>query len=255
MKCLRLFSVFCAVFYLCASLSVTVFAVSDEVSSVYEFEDVVTEEAQEPLIIQDVIVSEDVGTDTVSESEFEYYEFEDVVREENNPFAEYLDSGEPLPVVVLEPEASYSVRAGSSDEPLLVIGDEPPSDPLFYGSGWITGTDSELGTVTLYFPANYKTGYWGIDRNGYLYNVTSSTLSGYLDGVYNNSVSASAFSYPRYRLGSSSSYNYETLYLIPENSNMEIAVSNMPKYDIQSFEPYILLFIGGVLVLCYMKRS
>lgn len=254
MKCSRLFCIFFAVLYLCVSLSFTASAVLDGTSSVYDLEDVVTNETvQPPIIIPNVY--ENTSESGYASDEFDFYSYEEVVGTADNPLAELLDSGEPLPVVVLEPEASYSVRAGSSNQPLLVIGDEPPSSPLFYGSGWITGTDPNLGTVTLYFPANYKTGYWGTDRNGYLYNISSSSLSGYLEGVYNNSISASAFSYPRYRLGSSSSYNYENLYLIPENSNMEIAVANTPKYDIRAYEPYILLFIGGVLVLCYMKRS
>lgn len=239
MKWSRLFCIFCVVLYLCVSLSFTASAVLDETSSV-----------DEP-----VIIDTDLDSGNENEASFDYYEFEDVVEPEDNPIADLLNSGEPIPVVVLEPETSFSVRAGSAGEPLLIIGDEPPANPVFYGSGWITGTDPNLGSVTLYFPANYKTGHWGTDRNGYLYNISSSSISGYLDGVYNNSVAASAFSYPRYRLDSGTGYNYENLYLTPENSNMEIAVSNSPKYDIKTFEPYILLFIGGVLVLCYMKRS
>lgn len=136
----------------------------------------------------------------------------------------------------------------------IVIGNEPPSDPLFYGSGYITGESEELGTITLYFPISYQDGYWGLDSNGYLYNVTSSSLSGYLSGVYNNSVSAPAFSYPRYRNSSSSSWEYVDLHITPLNSNMEIATQVAPLYTIDDFVPYLVVLFGGVLVLCFMKR-
>lgn len=233
MKWLRLCSACCVLSFLFVFLSVTAYAVSEEMSSVYEFDDVVDESTSKDILV----------------------EYEDVLLDEPSALETLLDAGEPIPVVVLEEEASYSVRASSGDGPLLVIGTEPPADPLFYGSCWVTGTDSNLGTVTLYFPSNYQTGYWGIDSNGYLYNVSSSSLSGYLSGVYNNSVSAQAFSYPRYRVGSGNSYEYVYLYLTPENSNIHIAVDNLPKYEMDYFQPYILLTIGGFLLLCYMKRS
>ncbi len=136
----------------------------------------------------------------------------------------------------------------------LQIGDTPPSDPLFYGSGWITGTDSNLGRVTLYFPISYQSGYWGTDRNGYLYNVSSSSITGYLSDVYNNSVSASAFSYPRYRVSSGSSYTYVNLYLKPENSNMEIATDLTPKYSVSDYLPYVVILGLGVMIVCFTKR-
>lgn len=164
------------------------------------------------------------------------------------------DSDNPLPVIVVDEEPSYSVLAGSGDSAVVSIGDTPPDTLLFNGAGWITGTDSNLGRVTLYFPINYKSGYWGVDSNGYLYNVSSSSISGYLNAVYNNSVSASGFSYPRYRTGSSG-YDYITLQLVPEESNMQIATGNTPLYTFDDFYPYLLFFIGGVLFLCFMKRS
>lgn len=217
------------VFCLCVSLSVTSFAVSDASFSVYDFDSVVDEDF--------------------------IFEVEDELLESSSVLEEFIASGEALPVTIIEEEAGYSVRAGSAGTPLVIVGDEPPSDSLFYGSGWISGYDSNLGNITLYFPANYKTGYWGIDSNGYLYNISSSSLSGYLDGVYNNSVSAPAFSYPRYRESGSSSYNYINIYLKPENSNMHIATEHMPLYDVSDFQPYILFLIGGALFLCFMKRS
>lgn len=150
-------------------------------------------------------------------------------------------------------ESGLFVLSGSRSA-ALQIGDTPPTDPLFYGSGWITGTDSNLGRVTLYFPISYQSGYWGTDRNGYLYNVSSSSMSGYLSGVYNNSVAASAFSYPRYRVYSGNSYQYVDLYLKPENSNMEIATELVPKYSVSDFLPYVVILGLGVMIVCFTKR-
>lgn len=158
----------------------------------------------------------------------------------------------PVPVTIIEDEAVYPSLYASS-APVLVIGDTPPVDSPFYGSGWITGHSSTLGNVTLYFPVNYSTGYWGVDSDGYLFNVTSSSMSGYLDGVYHNSVSAPAFSYPRYRPSSGS--DYINLYIKPTNSNMDIATSHTPRYTAVDFLPYLTVFLLGVICLCYMKRS
>lgn len=229
MKCLRLFCMCCVISVICSCLSITCFAEDSADSSTSDqvFEEVPLEEQLPP----DAGSS---GSSTVT-----------IYDEEN-----------PLPVVIVdEDEQGYSVESYSNSVPDIVIGDEPPSNPLFYGSAWVTGTDSRLGRITIYWPISFKSGYFGIDSNGYLFNVSSSSLSGYLSDVHNNSVSASAFSYPRYREYSGSGYSYVDLHLIPENSNMEIATSNSPKYGPADFVPYILVFMLGVVIVCFMKRS
>lgn len=185
------------------------------------------------------------------ESSIEYYEFEDVIDEQ---LLSTSEMDEPILVTVVDADAEYDVAAFSGDAPALVIGDIPPDDPLFYGSAWVTGHDSTLGTVTLYFPLSAKKDTFGVDSNGYLFNIDSSSVSGYLAGVYNNSVSASGFSYPRYRVSSSSS-TYTYLYLTPTESNMEIMTSMEPRQTIDDFVPYILVFMLGVVIVCFMKRS
>lgn len=163
---------------------------------------------------------------------------------------------DPLPVQIVEPDTVYSTPAVTSAGDIeVVIGDEPPSNPPFYGACWVTGTDSSLGTVTLYFPNSYKSGYWGLDSSGYLFNVSASSMSGYLAGVYNNSVSALGFSYPRYRVSSGSYYDYVDIHLTPTSSNMEIATSNASRYDFSDLFPYLLVVMMGGVFLCCMKRS
>lgn len=186
----------------------------------------------------------------VSSSDYSFSDEDiELMNEQVNPD---VQSDAPLPVTIIEDEPVYPSLYASST-PTLVIGDTPPNNSPFYGSGWITGHSSSLGTVTLYFPIDYSHGHWGVDSDGYLFNVTSSSMSGYLNGVRNNSVSAPAFSYPRYRPFSSS--DYITLYLKPTDSNMDIAVSHQPKFSVDDILPYVMITCLGVVILCFMKRS
>lgn len=168
---------------------------------------------------------------------------------------EEIDPQEPQEVIVVDPSevAEYPVISYSAPTTVEVIGDDPPTTSPFYGSGWITGSDSNLGIITLYFPRNYCSDTWGVDSNGYLFNVTSSSVGGYYSGAYNNSISAPSFSYPRYR--SSNNYDYIDIHLIPLDSNMDIYTSHRPRKSIDDLLPYVsILLIGGVLVCC-MRRS
>lgn len=193
-----------------------------------------------------------IALEEVSSGDYVFTNEDIQLMEDVQDLGVYSDDS-PLPVMIVESDDVYPSLYASS-APVLVIGDTPPEDSPFYGSGWVTGYSSVLGTVTLYFPINYSSGYWGVDSDGYLFNVTSSSMSGYLDGVYNNSVSAPAFSYPRYRTTSSSS-TYVSLYLKPTDSNMEIATAHSPKYSVNDLIPYVSITLLGVVILCFMKRS
>lgn len=169
---------------------------------------------------------------------------------------EETDPSGPQEVIVVDPSeiAEYPVISYAAPTIVEVIGDDPPTTSPFYGSGWVTGQDSNLGIITLYFPRNYCSDTWGVDSNGYLFNVTSSSVGGYYSGAYNNSVSAPSFSYPRYR-PSQSSYDYVDIHLVPLNSNMDIYTTNRPRKTMDDLLPYVtVLLIGGVLVCC-MRRS
>lgn len=163
-------------------------------------------------------------------------------------------SGSPVPVTVVEPDTVYqAVSPASNPSPVDVV-DSPPDNPPFYGSGYITGTTSNGSVVTLYFPINYKQGYFGTDSNGYLFNVSSNSISGYFDSAYNNSVSVSGFSYPRYRT-SSQNYDYTTLYIRPTASNMQIATQTAPVVSVNDILPYVSILLLGVIFLCCMRKS
>lgn len=165
------------------------------------------------------------------------------------------DPSEPQTVIVLDPAeiAEYPVVAAAPPVDGQVIDDEPPTTSPFYGSGWVTGRDANLGIITLYFPRNYCVDTWGVDSNGYLFNVTSSSVGGYYSGAYNNSVSASSFSYPRYR--TSASYDYVDIHLVPISSNMDIYTTNRPKKTVDDLLPYVSILLLGGLLVCSMRRS
>lgn len=160
----------------------------------------------------------------------------------------------PLPVQIVPEDNSFPDLAFNSDFPEVVIDDEPPSNPAFYGAAWVTGTDSRLGTVTIYFPIDTQSCTWGLDSNGYLFNVSDSSYSGYLAGVYNNGISAGGFSYPRYRDSDGSSWDYYDLHLIPQSSNIQIATDNVPLYPASHVMPYVILLCLGVIVICLFRR-
>lgn len=133
------------------------------------------------------------------------------------------------------------------------IPDNPPSNPPFYGACYVTGTTNTGSTVTLYFPNTYKTGFFGVDSNGYLVNVSASSISGYYSLAYNNSVSVSAFSHPRYR--NSSSYSeYIDLYIVPTASNMDIETEFSGRVNVEDILPYIYILMMGVILVCFLKR-
>lgn len=163
-------------------------------------------------------------------------------------------SDSPLPVTVVQPDVVYSAVSPTSNVAPVDLVDDPPNNPPFYGSGYITGVTSNGSTVTLYFPINYKEGYFGTDSNGYLFNVASNSISGYFEEAYNNSVSVSGFSYPRYRT-SSQNYDYTTLYIRPTATNMQIATETAPVVSVNDILPYVSILLLGVIFLCCMRKS
>ena len=267
MKCLR---VFCILSVISLTLSSLLSFSASAAFEVYSTDPVVDEETADDILVDLPAEDPEVVPEEVPEVVPEEVPVEDPVEElpVEEPEEEYVLIGdEVVPVSELEAELaameedeevddwpSYSVLPARRRAALPVIGTDAPSNPAFYGSCWVTGYDDNLGEVTIYFPLSAKENVWGLDPNGYLYNITSSSVSGYLSGVYNNSVSASGFSYPRYRESSGSSYTYVDLHLIPSNSNMEIATAMEPAQNAAQLLPYIYVGLLGVIIVCFMKR-
>lgn len=148
---------------------------------------------------------------------------------------------------ILLADAVFTFSVGGSIE------DVPPTNPPFYGACYVTGTTNTGSTITLYFPNTYKTGYFGVDSNGYLVNVSASSISGYYGGAYNNSISVSSFGYPRYRTDSSYS-DYTYVYLTPTASNIDIETEFAGRVSVDDILPYVSILLLGVILVCSMKR-
>lgn len=125
----------------------------------------------------------------------------------------------------------------------------------YIGSGWITGTISNLGEVFLYVPVTSR-GSWGVTADGFLCNVGGSSISGVLFTASGTqySFSAPSFSLPRFRPSSSSSYNeWSDLRLTVTDSNMQVATEFGPAVPVSDVIPFVLVGLLGVVILCLMR--
>lgn len=141
--------------------------------------------------------------------------------------------------------------------PAAAYSDEPPPSPPFYGGVYITGVTRELGSVAVYIPVSYRSGYLGLTSSGNLCNVSSSSISGVL---YRGSVEYDfrlySWSEPQYRVQDSGYYQYEDLtFTSITASNAEISDSFPPLVSADSVLSLVPLIFLGVIVLClFMKR-
>lgn len=149
------------------------------------------------------------------------------------------------PPLVSSVSATADVKAGSTDLKYAP----------YIGSGWFTGTVSDLGEVYLYVPVSTR-GVWGTTADGYLCNVGGSSVSGVLftSSGTQYSFSAPSFSLPRYRLFSSSSYyEWTDLRLTVSDSNMQVATSFEPSVPVSDAIPFVIVGLLGVMILCLMR--
>lgn len=125
----------------------------------------------------------------------------------------------------------------------------------YIGSGWFIGSVSGLGEVYLYVPISTR-GVWGTTSNGYLCNIGGSSVSGVLftaSGTH-YSFNAPAFSLPRYRLFSSSSYNdWNDLRLTVSSSNLQVATDFPPAVPVSDAVPFVIVGLLGVMIVCLMR--
>lgn len=127
--------------------------------------------------------------------------------------------------------------------------------PLYYGAGWIAGSDHQLGDVEIYVPISSK-GSWGTSQSGYLVNISNSTFSGIMVDRSGTqyTFTCSGFSFPRYRLlNSTGYYDYKDLALSVTGSNVQVA-REFPQ-AVTAVDSYPLITIGllGVGLLCLMR--
>ena len=166
---------------------------------------------------------------------------------------------DPLPVEIIPPDEealpAFPDAGFYSNSGLPDIGTDVPVSPLFSGCWFVTGTDSRLGSVTIYIPADIENRSLGLDASGRLVYVGSDSFTAYLSGVRNNRVNFSSWSTGSYSDGSGSSYDSYNLSLVPSDTNLVLSDSLNPSYSVADLFPYLVLLVGGVLSLCFMKRS
>ena len=141
---------------------------------------------------------------------------------------------------------------------VLAYDDVPPDGSDYTGSCYLVGNTVELGSVTVYLPVSYRTGYLGFTSSGNLRNVSNSTISGILfAGSREYDVRWSSWSTPQYRdTYGSDYYQYEDLtFTSVDYSNMEIADEFPPLVGSDTVFQWIPVFLLGVIILClFMKR-
>lgn len=162
--------------------------------------------------------------------------------------------------VSAEPVANLLPVYSSSVSSVSAISDvKPGSTDLMYapyiGSGWFIGTVSGLGEVYLYVPISTR-GVWGTTSDGYLCNIGGSSVSGVLftsSGIQ-YSFNAPAFSLPRYRLFSSSTYyDWNDLRLTVSSSNLQVATDFPPAVPVFDAIPFVIVGLLGVIIVCLMR--
>ena len=162
---------------------------------------------------------------------------------EQQPSEEEQKKEKPEPIM---PEILYDMLAIIRE-----IGTEEPVNPLIKGCGYITGTEARLGEITLYVPLETKKNFWGVDKDGYLMNVTGTSKRIYLKEAYRQRATAEAFNYPYYEDGNKEYY----MKLTPTQSNCTINTEFPLRNTWEELTPLIILAGMGVIILTrFTKR-
>lgn len=161
-------------------------------------------------------------------------------------------SAEPVLLLSSDSVSASSLSSSSSD---VKAGSSDLKYAPYIGSGWFIGTVSGLGEVYLYVPISSR-GVWGTTSDGFLCNIGGSSVSGVLftSSGSQYSFNAPSFSFPRYRLFSSSSYNdWNDLRLTVSSSNMQVATDFPPAVPVSDAIPFAIVGLLGVMVCCLMR--
>lgn len=139
--------------------------------------------------------------------------------------------------------------------PASAYSDSPPTNAPFTGSCYISCDTSQFGSIDIFIPVTYKTGYFSFD--GQLYNVSNSSITGvFFDGGEEYSFRCSAWATPQYRKTTGTGYTWTDLNVTDiEYSNVEIAEEFPPLVSHDAVMSYVPIGLLGVIVLClFMKR-
>lgn len=125
--------------------------------------------------------------------------------------------------------------------------DEPSSvvDDLGY---WIDV--SGLPVSRIHIPSQYRDNYFGIDEDGYLYNINTGTVT-LTEGIY--SIRFPSYAQPSYRRTDQTSqqYTYTNVSFI-ESPNVSVFGASQQIRD--NWYLVVIGLIGGVLLCLFIKR-
>lgn len=138
--------------------------------------------------------------------------------------------------------------------PASAYSDSPPTNAPFTGSCYISCDTTQFGSIDIFLPVTYQSGYFSFD--GQLYNVSNSSITGvFYDGGDEYSFRCSAWSTPQYR-EADGGYTWADLNVYDiEYSNVDIAEEFPPLVSHDTVMSYVPIALLGVIVLClFMKR-
>lgn len=171
----------------------------------------------------------------------------------------------------------------SSSEALESIEDNLPEEPVFYAYEPlsvdnprlftncyyvdVTISDAYLsGQYTLYIPTD-QAQYLGLNSSSQLVNLSFDTIQAFIrtddeNVPYNQRINFSTFgtgTYTRRYYDSYDRWRTETRDITCTLIDTNISGLKMddvkPVFSISDYLPYIILLVGGVIVICFMKRS
>lgn len=125
---------------------------------------------------------------------------------------------------------------------------EEPSSVVEDLGYWINV--SGLPVSRLHIPSSYRDNYFGIDENGYLYNINTGTVT-LTEGVY--SIRFPSYAQPSYRRTDQTSQQYTYVNVSFEDSP-NVSVFGASQQIRDNWYLVVIGLIGGVLLCLFIKR-
>lgn len=165
---------------------------------------------------------------------------------------EEVDAALTLDLENLTINANTVVLQSIGDTDPEELPDEPSNEIGQYGYSIICNIPNVGNNQILLIPANYRDNYFAVDDDGYLYNVSSSTITCYV-GEY--SVRFASYSIPQTR-HTNAQYNEQWIdshvtYL--SSSDVSVKGANTLWWSDMGY-PLIIIGMLGVVVICQFIR-
>ena len=141
---------------------------------------------------------------------------------------------------------------------IAVFGLDTPTVFDVQGSGFISVSDSSLGSVDIMLPVAQLSNYLTLDGHGVPFNASATTVTGYVfdsSGTQIYTVRWPAWSYAEYR-PTSGSYNYSSLNISGvSSSNVQwLTYSDISGPSASSWRLIFLAVLFMGVIVCFIKR-